>query len=177
VAIEAALIAENSGANAIALHPRTQKAGFSGKADWGLIAQVKSKIKIPVIGSGDIFSPLDVKDIIEKTNCDFVMVGRGSLGNPWIFSRSNHFLETGELLPEPTFAEKINICLKHTQLVVKEKGEKLGIKEMRKYMVWYTKGLPNSAELRKQIFHLETYSQVEKVLWDFPHLNSSLVQV
>lgn len=177
VAVEAAGLAESAGASAVALHPRTQKAGFSGKADWELIAQVKSKIKIFVIGSGDIFTPGDVKNMLEKTGCDLVMVGRGSLGNPWIFSRSNHLLETGELLPEPTFEKRIEVCLRHADLLVKEKGGLFGIRQMRKHIVWYTKGMPQAAEFRKRIFTLGSFSEIKESLLNFLAQISSVVKV
>ena len=162
VAVQVAKIAEECGASAITVHPRTQKEGFSNKADWNIIAQVKKEVNIPVIGSGDVFSPQDAKNMLDCTGCDAVMIGRGSLGNPWIFSRTNHFLKYGELLPEPSLEEKIKICLEHARLSVKERGEYVGVRTMRKHLVWYTKGMPRSKELRQKLFALTTLDEVKQ---------------
>ena len=161
VAVEVAAIAEECGAAAITVHPRTQKDGFSNRADWGIIGQVKKAVKIPVIGSGDVFSPQDAQGMLDSTGCDGLMIGRCALGNPWMFLRTNHYLEHGELLPEPTIQERIAICLEHAELTVRQYGEPSGIKRMRKHMVWYTTGMPNSRELRQELFTLETLGQVK----------------
>lgn len=163
VAVPAAKIAEECGISAITVHPRTQKEGFSSRADWDTIAAVKRAVRIPVIGSGDVFSPQDAKNMIDRTGCDAVMIGRGSLGNPWIFSRTNHFLKYGGLLPEPSMEERIQTCLDHTELSVMVKGELPGMKTMRKHLVWYTKGLPRAKELRQQLFALETLEEVKQI--------------
>lgn len=162
VAVEVARIAEEGGAAAITVHPRTQKDGFSNRADWGIIGQVKRQVRIPVIGSGDVFSPQDAQDMLESTGCDGVMIGRCSLGNPWVFLRTNHYLKHGELLPKPTIEERIAICLEHAELTVREYGGQAGIKRMRKHMVWYTTGMPNSRELRQKLFTLETLDEVKQ---------------
>jgi tRNA-dihydrouridine synthase B len=167
VAVQVARIAEECGTSAITVHPRTQKDGFSNKADWNIIAQVKKEVKIPVIGSGDVFSPQDAKNMFESTGCDAVMIGRGALGNPWIFSRTIHFLKYGELLPEPSFDEKIRICLEQAELSVKEKGEARGMRTMRKHLVWYTKGMPKSKELRQRLFCLETLDEAKRILFEY----------
>jgi len=164
VAVKVAKIAEDCGASAITVHPRTQEDGFSNKADWNIIAGVKKEVNIPVIGSGDVFSPQDAENMLDRTGCDAVMIGRGSLGNPWIFSRTNHFLKYGELLPEPSLEEKIKTCLEHTELSVKEKGEYASIRSMRKHMVWYTKGISHSKELRGKLFVLETLNEAKETL-------------
>ena len=162
VAVEVASIAQECGAAAITVHPRTQKDGFGNRADWGIIGQVKREVRIPVIGSGDVFSPQDAQEMLHSTGCDGVMIGRWSLGNPWVFRRTNHYLEHGELLPEPTIQERIAICLEHAELTVGEHGEPSGVKRMRKHMVWYTTGMPNSRELRQKLFTLETLDQVKR---------------
>ncbi len=162
VAISVARAAEECGAAAITVHPRTQSDGFSNRADWDVIARVKKEVKIPVIGSGDVFSPQDAKNMLDRTGCDAVMIGRGSLGNPWIFSRTNHLLQHGQLLPEPPFRERIEVCLEHAELSVRRYGELPGVRRMRKHMVWYTTGMPGSRELRKRLFALETLDQVER---------------
>ena len=167
VAIQVAKMVEEYGASAITVHPRTQKDGFSNKADWNIIAGVKKEVNIPVIGSGDVFSPQHAKNMLDRTGCDAVMIGRGSLGNPWIFSRTNHFLKCGELLPEPSLDEKIKICLEHAELSVKEKGEYVGIRNMRKHLVWYTKGMPLSKELRQKLFVLETLNEVKQAFYNY----------
>lgn len=167
VALEVAGIVQECRAAAITIHPRTQKDGFSNKADWSLIAKIKKAVSIPVIGSGDIFSPEDAKGMLEQTGCDAVMIGRGALGNPWIFSRTNHFLKHGELLPEPTIEEKIGICMEHAELSVSQFGEKRGIRKMRKHMAWYTSGTPGCRELRQKLFTLETLEQVKQTFHDY----------
>ncbi|MGB8658560.1 MAG: tRNA dihydrouridine synthase DusB [Candidatus Zixiibacteriota bacterium] len=167
VAVQVAKIAENYGASAVTVHPRTQKDGYSNRADWDLIAQVKKEVNIPVIGSGDIFSPEDAKEMLDHTGCDAVMIGRGALGNPWIFSRTNRFLESGELLPEPSSEERMRVCLEHIALSVKEKGEYAGLITMRKHLIWYTKGMPRAKELRQQVFGLETLDQVKDAFQEY----------
>jgi len=167
VASKVAKIAEECGASAITVHPRTQREGYSKKADWSIIAGVKKQVGIPVIGSGDVFSPHDAKDMLDGTGCDAVMIGRGCFGNPWIFSRTNHFLKHGELLPEPSMEEKILTCLEHAQLSVKAYGESGGVKRMRKHLVWYTKGMPGSKELRQKLFTLESLRQVREAFYAY----------
>jgi tRNA-dihydrouridine synthase B len=164
VALDVAGLAEECGAAAITIHPRTREGGFSDRADWNIIAGAKKKVNIPVIGSGDIFSPQDAKNMLDRTGCDAVMIGRASFGNPWIFSRTNHLLRQGVLLPEPSLQERIEICLEHAGLSVKEKGELAGIKTMRKHLVWYTKGMPRSKELRQKLFAMENLDQVKRAL-------------
>ncbi len=167
VAIQVAKIAQKRGISSITVHPRTQSDGFSRKADWNIIAGVKKEVTIPVIGSGDVFSPEDAKNMLKRTGCDAVMIGRGAFGNPWIFSRTNHFLRYGELLPEPSFDERINLCLEHLELSVKAKGEGAGVKTMRKHLVWYTRGTPRSKELRLKLFSLETLDEVKQAFREY----------
>jgi tRNA-dihydrouridine synthase B len=167
VAVEVARMAQDCGVAAVTVHPRTQRDGFSNRADWELIARVKQSVKIPVIGSGDIFSPQDAKDMLDRTGCDAVMIGRGSFGNPWIFSRTNHFLKHGQLLPKPSIRERIGICLEHLELSAKQYGEKTGVVRMRKHMAWYTSGMPKARELRQQLFRLETLAQVREVFHQY----------
>lgn len=167
VAVEVAKIAQDCGISAITVHPRTQKDGFSKKADWSIIAEVKETVDIPVIGSGDVFSPEDAKDMLDRTACDAVMIGRGSFGNPWIFSRTNPFLEREQLLPEPPPEEKINVCLQHVDLSVEKYGESTGVKRMRKHMVWYTRGMSRCKELRLKLFTLETLDEVKHAFCEY----------
>jgi len=160
VAVEAAQILEEEGACAVTVHPRTQKMKFKGKADWELIRMVKESVSIPVIGNGDIISPEDGKKMIETTGCDLIMIGRGALGRPWIFKEINHYLETGKLLEEPDNRKRIEICIKHYNLALKLLGEERAVKEMRKHIGWYAKGMRESSKFRKKIFSLTDPEEV-----------------
>lgn len=166
-AVEIAKIAEANGAAAVAVHGRTREQYYSGKADWDIIREVKKAVHIPVIGNGDIFTPQDAKNLLEHTGCDAIMVGRGAQGNPWIFKRILHYLETGELLPEPMAEERVEKALRHSQMLIAYKGEYVGIREMRKHMAWYMKGLPGAAELRGKLNYAETLAEMEGLLGDY----------
>lgn len=151
-ALEIGRIAEESGAKAVTIHGRTREQYYAGKADWDIIKALKEEIKtIPVIGNGDIFTPEDAKKMLEYTGCDAVMIGRGSQGNPFIFKRTVEYLENGVLLPEPTWKDRLDIAEKHMDMLADYKGEVIGIREMRKHLGWYIKGLPHSAEMRVKI--------------------------
>lgn len=151
-ALEIGRIAEESGAKAVTIHGRTREQYYAGKADWDIIRALKEEIKtIPVIGNGDIFTPEDAKKMLEYTGCDAVMIGRGSQGNPFIFKRTVEYLENGVLLPEPTWEDRLDIAEKHMDMLADYKGEVIGIREMRKHLGWYIKGLPHSAEMRVKI--------------------------
>lgn len=163
-AVEIAKIAESCGVAAVAVHGRTREQYYSGKADWDIIRQVKEAVKIPVIGNGDIFVPQDAKRMLKETGCDGLMIARGARGNPWLFSRTNHYLDTGELLPEPSVNEIAEMILRHAQLQVEMKGEENGMKEMRKHIAWYTAGLPHSASIRRACNLLETMDELEQML-------------
>ncbi|OSB08843.1 tRNA dihydrouridine synthase DusB [Paraclostridium bifermentans] len=166
-AVEIAKIAEASGISALAIHGRTREQYYSGKADWDIIAKIKENIDIPVIGNGDVFEVEDAINMINKTNCDAIMIGRGAQGNPWIFKRINHYMKTGEILPEPTGEEKINTALKHLKLAIDEHGEYVAVREMRKHIAWYLKGLRGSARLRDEINKIESYEEVVNKLRDY----------
>lgn len=159
-AVEIAKIAEDCGISAIAIHGRTREQYYSGKADWDIIRQVKENVSIPVIGNGDVFEVEDAINMLNQTNCDAIMIGRGAQGNPWIFKRINHYMQTGEILPEPTLEEKINAAKKHLELAVDEHGEYVAVREMRKHIAWYLKGLRNSARVRDEINKIESYEEV-----------------
>ena len=163
-AVEIARIAESCGVAAVAVHGRTREQFYSGKADWDIIRQVKEAVQIPVIGNGDIFTPQDAKRMLEETGCDGLMIARGARGNPWIFRRIAHYLDTGELLPEPDAREVGTMILRHARMQAELKGESLGMKEMRKHIAWYTAGLRGSAALRRQCNTLETLAELEKML-------------
>ena len=150
-AVEIAKIAEQAGISAVAIHGRTREQYYSGSADWNIIKEIKEAISIPVIGNGDVFEIEDAINMLEKTNCDAIMIGRGSQGNPWIFNRINHYMNTGEILPKPTTEEKISTAIDHMRLAVEEHGEYVAVREMRKHIGWYIKGLKNSARYRDEI--------------------------
>ena len=166
-AVEVAQIAQEAGVSAIAIHGRTREQFYSGKADWDIIKKVKQAVNVPVIGNGDITSPQDAKDMIDHTGCDGVMIGRGSQGNPWIFSRTTHYLETGELLPEPTVEERITTAIRHAKMTLDHKGEYIGMRQMRTHLTWYIKGLPRAAEMRVAINQIETLEELKKILWEY----------
>ena len=155
VAVELAKIAEKAGISAITIHGRTRTEFYSGTADLEIIKQVKQAVHIPVIGNGDVVDEETALRMFEETGVDGIMIGRGSFGNPWIFKKIAHFLETGEKLPEPSNEEKLKIMKKHIALALKEKGE-VAVKELRKHIAWYTKNLKNSSEFRNRINQVET---------------------
>jgi len=162
---EAALAALENGADAITLHPRTRAQGYEGKADWETLAQLVELIKnrIPVFGSGDLFSPEDAKNMLEQTHCDAIMFARGAMGNPFIFKQTKDYLLTGSYTDiEPII--RIKTGLKELKLLIQDKGEKIACREMRKRFCAYTKGLNGGAELRKKIVSSETYENYLKIL-------------
>ena len=155
-AVEFAKMAESCGVAAVAVHGRTREQYYSGKADWDIIRQVKEAVRIPVIGNGDIFTPEAAGRMLKETGCDGIMVARGAKGNPWLFGRINHYLDTGEVLPGPSMAEIKAMILRHGRMLVRFKGEGVAMREMRGHMAWYTKGMPHSATLRNEINQVET---------------------
>ena len=174
-AVEIAKIAEECGISALAIHGRTREQFYSGKADWDIIAEIKQSINIPVIGNGDVFEVQDAVNMLEKTKCDAIMIGRGAQGNPWIFKRINHYMRTGEILPEPTLEEKITTAIKHMNLAVAEHGDYVAVREMRKHIGWYLKGLKNSAKYRDQINKITDYKEVITMLEEY--MQHSLTQI
>ena len=163
-ALEVAKIAQENGAKAITIHGRTREQFYSGEADWDIIKILKENLDIPVIGNGDIISPEKAKQMIDYTGCDGIMIARAAQGNPWIFKRIVHYLKTGELLPKPTINEKIDLSIRHLKLLVENKGEYIGVREMRKHLGWYIKGMPKSSEIRVVINKIEESKEMENLL-------------
>jgi tRNA-dihydrouridine synthase B len=166
-AIEVAKIAEENGAAAIAVHARTREQFYSGKADWEVIRQVKEAVSIPVIGSGDVVTPLDAKAMLDRTGCDGIMIARGTRGNPWIFAQIKTYLQEGILLPKPDFNEVREMILRHAGMLVDYKGEMIAIREMRKQVAWYTTGYPGSARLRNHVNEIETLDDIKRLLEEY----------
>lgn len=163
-AVEIAKIIEEAGGAAVAVHGRTREQYYSGKADWDIIRQVKEAVSIPVIGNGDVTGSLAAEQLLEETGCDGVMIGRGCQGNPWIFRELNEYEETGKVPHRPSKKEIKEMMLRHAQLQIELKGDYLGIREMRKHVAWYTKGMEGSAKLRDEINRVESYEELEKLL-------------
>jgi nifR3 family TIM-barrel protein len=163
-AVEIAKIAEAAGAAAVAVHGRTRVQYYTGKADWNIIRQVKEALSIPVIGNGDVNSGSKAKAMKEETGVDGVMVARGAQGNPWIFSELIEYEKTGKILLRPDKRELVKTILQHAKLLIEHKGDYIGIREMRKHVAWYTKGLHGSARVRDEVNKIETYKGLENIL-------------
>lgn len=166
VAVEMAKRIEKVGASAIVIHGRTRDEYYTGKADWDIIKKVKEAVSIPVIGNGDIKSKEDALKMFEQTNVDGIMIGRASLGNPWIFREIISYLK-GEEVKEVTLNEKLDTMIKHIELEVEQKGENVGIKELRKHMCAYIKNLPNSASLRQKVNQIEKKDELISCLTEY----------
>lgn len=166
VAVEAAKKIEEAGASAITIHGRTRSEFYSGIADWDIIKKVKESVKIPVIGNGDVKSPEDAKRLLEQTKCDGIMIGRGALGSPWIFEQVKTYLQDGTIR-KISNKEKLETILKHIELEVAEKGELTGVREMRKHICYYLKGMQNASEIRDKINHLEGKEEVTRELKEY----------
>ncbi len=166
VAIEIAKIAEEVGISAITVHGRTRNEFYTGHADWEVIKKVKENVSIPVIGNGDIVDAKTAKKMFEETNVDGIMIGRASLGNPWIFKEIKTYLETGKIINKPSNKERLQIIKEHLNLAIKEKGE-VAIKEMRKHIAWYTKNLKNSSEFRRNVNTIEDEKEVFNIIDEY----------
>ena len=166
-AVEIAKICERAGASAITVHARTRAQGYSGKADWSIIKEVKENVSIPVIGNGDIKSPLDAKKMLDETGCDAIMIARASLGNPWIIKNTVHYLETGELLPDPTKEDKINMIKKHLNYLLEIKHEKVALLEMRTEASYYLKGLTGASPYKIKLFQTKNKEEFLKIIDEF----------
>ena len=166
-AVSIAQICEKAGASAITIHGRTRAQGYSGKADWNIIKKVKASVNIPVIGNGDIKTPMDAKKMLEETGCDAIMIGRAALGNPWIIKNTIHYLETGKLLKEPTKQDKIEMIKKHLNYLLEIKPEKTALLEMRTEASYYLKGLKGAAPYKIKLFQTKTKEEFLKVIDEF----------
>ena len=163
-AAEIAKIVEEAGGAAVAVHGRTREQYYSGKADWEVIRQVKEAVSIPVIGNGDVVSGETALAMMKQTGCDGVMIGRAAQGNPWIFRELAEYGKTGVHPELPAKEMRKNAMLRHARLQIEFKGEYLGIREMRKHVAWYTKGMEGSAKLREAINRVESYDELEELL-------------
>lgn len=161
---EVAKICEKAGASAICVHPRTRSQGYSGKADWSIIKRVKESVSIPVIGNGDIISPELAKVMIDETDCDAIMIGRGVLGNPWLIRDTIDYLEKGKINKEVLPLEKIDMCLKHFNYLTEFKDEKEVTLEIRNHIAWYLKGLPNSNDIKNKIYQTRKIDDIIMIL-------------
>ena len=167
VACELAQIAEKCGVSAITIHGRTREEYYSGKADLDIIKKVKESVKIPVIGNGDIIDEESAKKMFEYTGVDGIMIGRGAIGNPWIFEQLKYFFENNEKMPRPTNKEKYEIIKQHLELNIKEKGNLVGINEIRKHISAYTKNMPESSKFRDEINHITDVDILMKKIKEF----------
>ena len=166
-AVEVAKICEEAGASAICVHGRTRNQGYSGKADWNIIKQVKESVSIPVIGNGDVVDIYSAKKMLDETGCDAIMIGRASLGNPWIFKEVNEYIEHNNIIPKPTPIEKIDMCLKHLTYLENIKVTKVVVLEIRNHVAWYLKGLKGSNEIKNQIYMTKDINEIKKILNDY----------
>lgn len=166
-AVEIAKLCEKAGAKAIAIHGRTRKQMYSGVANWKIIKDVKDAVSIPVIGNGDIKTPEDAKRMIEETNCDAVMIGRGVLGNPWLVKQTVEYLETGTYERVISDQEKLNAILKHMDNLVKLKGEKNALLEMRSHAAWYVKGMKGATVVKREISQIKTVDELKNLVKNY----------
>lgn len=173
--LDVARMVEQAGAQALTVHCRVRTQGHRGKADWDWLTKIKKVITIPLIGNGDLYTPQDVKTMFE-TGCDGVMIGRGAINNPWIFVQAKHYLKTGKMMPEIPLKQRVELCLEHLKLNCQKRSEKFGVPHFRKYYSGYLCGLPNIAQLRKELMQIRSVDGIEERMYKFlketPCLNS-----
>lgn len=165
--VEVAKIAEANGASAIALHARTRSMGYSGKADWSYIKKVKEAVKIPVIGNGDVKTIYDAKRLLEETNCDAVMIGRATLGNPWFIKECVEYIEKGNIIEKPVYKKRLDMILTHYDLLKKYKSEKIAFLEIRNHALWYVKGLKKNKDFKNEFMKLKTENELKKLINEY----------
>ena len=166
-AVEVAKKCEEAGAKAITVHARTRSQGYSGKADWNIIKQVKEAVNIPVIGNGDVTSPELAKKMLDETNCDAVMIGRGVLGNPWLIKECVEYLENGKVTTKVSFLDKVEMMKRHYELLIQDKCEKAALLEIRSHIIWYLKGMPKSKEIKNLICQSKSSEEMFKIIEDY----------
>lgn len=166
-AVAVAQIIERAGASAIAVHPRTRSQGYSGKADWNIIKEVKENVSIPVIGNGDITSCYDAKRMLDETGCDAVMIGRGVLGNPWLIKEAVEYLENGKEPSSVSLEDKIDMIKKHVNYLLEIKPEKVALLEMCSHAAWYFKGVENASKIRSELSKIKTKEELFNILNNF----------
>lgn len=163
LAVENALAAERAGASAIAMHGRTRKQMYTGQADWNILKEVASQLKIPFMANGDVKTPEDAKKILDMTGATAAMIGRAAMGNPWMLKRTEYYLETGELLPEATPEQKIEMAKDHLNRLVDLKGEYVGVREFRGLSTYYIKGIPRAARTKVALVEAETLDEMNDI--------------
>lgn len=163
-AVEIAKIAEANGAATVIVHGRTRDQFYAGQADYQIIKEAKQALSIPVVGNGDVFSVEDAIRMKEVTACDGIMIARGAQGNPWLLREVAHYLKTGQVLDKPTFDEKIQVALRHFDLLLEIKGDHIGLLEMRKHASWYIKGIPGASRIKSEINRSKNIEEVKELL-------------
>ena len=166
-AVEVAKICEEAGASAICVHPRTRSQGYSGKADWNIIKEVKAQVSLPIIGNGDIKDIYSAKKMLEETNCDAIMIGRGVLGNPWLIKQIKYYIEENKIIDLPTKIEKVDMCINHLHLLLEIKDKKVAALEIRNHIGWYLKGIKNSNEIKNKVYQTKEISDIIDILNEY----------
>ncbi|MCP4704305.1 MAG: tRNA dihydrouridine synthase DusB, partial [candidate division Zixibacteria bacterium] len=165
--LELGKIAEKAGISAIAFHPRSRADGYKNMSDWSKITLLKNEVSIPVIGNGDINTGQDAEKMLSQTGCDAIMIGRAAMRNPYVFYQIKSYLSDSNVVPDMSIREIVELMLEHTQLMINQYGEKGGVLMMRKHLAWYTKGMRGGADLRRQLFCVESYQDICKLFEEY----------